>query len=226
MKRSPTDGPKSAAPHALLAPHETSASCAPGSTSGFAATWTLPCAPSIPRVTPHRGVERPAGPMHPFTPIASRRPALPECKAQPFDFCNTTKTHEHDSSAECSNLTRPIGDPILRLQMTHLGVGARAPEIICGELRGVLSMLRIASKQPRRKTRITDRFRSVRAPCKRSRSELRQPSASYDESCDVSDAPRRACARCVPSRYLDQPLVSPKSGSDVGWTHDFTRPLG
>lgn len=115
-------------------------------------------------------------------------------------------------------------DPILRLQMTHLGVGARAPEIICGELRGVLSMLRIASKQPRRKTRITDRFRSVRAPFKRSRSELRQPSASYDESCDVSDAPRRACARCVPSQYLDQPLVSPKSGSDAGWTRDFTRP--
>jgi len=105
------------------------------------------------------------GPMHPFTRDTRECRALPGCTTQRFDFCNTTKTHEHvpDRTLE--------PHPQRQLSPTPRCSRRLSPSVR-SELRDVIPMLRIASKQPRRRTRTSRRFRREQESRIRSDSEL------------------------------------------------------
>lgn len=119
-----------------------------GGRRGFAATSTLPCVPSIAAFAPVVKRCQRHRPRHPCTPgplLADR--TLPRCQTQLFDFCNTT----NDTRARF-----PSNVPILARMMA-----SRPPHVYrcirLGEFRseppGLISMLRITSKQPHPKRR-------------------------------------------------------------------------
>lgn len=115
---------------------------------GFAATITLSYVPSIATHAPP--VERSVShrPRHPCTPVPLLAVlALPRCQTQPSTSATLRTTHEHDSDRTFApSLARwPFGQPALQM-IIRLGE-------LCSEPLGLISMLRIASKQPRPKKR-------------------------------------------------------------------------
>jgi len=110
---------------------------------GFAATLTLSYVPSIATLAPP--VERSVShrPRHPCTPVPLLAVlALPRCQTQPSTSATLRTTHEHDSDRTFApSLARwPFGQPALQM-IIRLGE-------LCSEPLGLISMLRITSKQP------------------------------------------------------------------------------
>ena len=142
--------------------------------------------------------------MHSFTRDTRECRALAGCTTQRFDFCNTTKTHEHGACRTLEPHPRRRLSPTPRCRH-QLALSARS------ELRDVIPMLRIASKQPRRRTRTPRRFRREQESRTRSDSELQARRR------EAPRFPRPARANLVPSPLFGPTprFIAPSSAA--GW---------
>jgi len=133
---------------------------------GFAATITVPCVPSIATFATLVGRSGRHRSRHPCTPAPLLTvPALPRCQTQLFDFCNTS----NDTRARLRSDARiPVRlDGVThpsRLQTIRLGEWRSRATTVCNEPPGLISMLRIASKQPHPKKRTPVPFPFSRRP--------------------------------------------------------------
>jgi len=192
---------------------------------GFAATITLSYVPSIATRAP--SVERSVShrPRHPCTPVPLLAVlALPRCQTQPSTSATLRTTHEHDSDRTFdSSLARwPFGQPALQ---TIIRLGE-----LCSEPLGLISMLRIASKQPlseegdpghRSPFPVRGRARAERTDEARVKVKPVQfPGAPATEMARVVSRPRipKDSLRCP--RPFSMPHRAPRVaelGSDAGW---------
>jgi len=108
--------------------------------------WIATSATRVGRSERHR-------PRHPCTPgpLWTVR-ALPRCQTRPFDFCNTSNDTRARLRSNVLILARRV--------VTHPAFAhgpprraALARQTVCSELHGLISMPRIASKQPLQKKR-------------------------------------------------------------------------
>jgi len=202
---------------------------------GFAATITLSYVPSIATLAPPVERSNSHRPRHPCTPVPLLAvPALPRCQTQPSTSATLRTTHEHDSDRTFpSSLARwPFGQPALQ---TIIRLGE-----LCSEPLGLISMLRIASKQPHPKKRtpvtvhrppfpVRARARARAEQTDEARVKVKPVQFPGDPTTEMARVvsrpriPKIACAALVPSRCRIEPLVSPSPGAMQDGACTFAR---